>query len=78
MENLKNIEEMLFEDIQSYANAVDDFQTALNKRTQLWSDRKHNAINAKENLNKSVTILISAGIVLAALIGTVIIYIARG
>lgn len=54
--------------MDSYVKIVDDFETALNKRTAAWHDRAQKAYRMSGARKQMITLIISALIVLGAII----------
>ena len=67
MEKLKNAESNMHQDMDNYVKIVDDFETALNKRTTAWHDRAMKARKMAGVRKQTVNLVISALIALGAI-----------
>ena len=67
MEKLKNAESNMHQDMDNYVKIVDDFETALNKRTATWHDRAQKALKMAGARKQTVNLVISALIALGAI-----------
>lgn len=67
MEKLKNAESNMHQDMNNYVKIVDDFETALNKRTTVWHDRALKARKMAGARKQTVNLVISALIALGAI-----------
>ena len=67
MDNLEKLESKMMRDIDEYVRTLDSFETALNDRNTKWNDRAKVARRLAAARNKTVNLIVSAGIAGAAL-----------
>lgn len=62
MENLEKLEAKMVRDIDEYVRSMDSFETALNERRTAWHDRAKAARRLAAARNKTLNLIVSAGI----------------
>lgn len=62
MENLDKLEAKMVRDINEYVRSMDNFETALNKRSTDWNERANLARKLAAARNKTLNLLVSGGI----------------
>lgn len=62
MENLDRLEAKMVHDIDEFVQSMDQFETALNKRSTDWNERAKLARKLAAARNKTLNLLVSGGI----------------
>ena len=62
MENLDMLEAKMVRDVSDFVQSMDNFETALNKRSSDWNERAKLARKLAAARNKTLNLLISGGI----------------
>ena len=62
MENLDMLEAKMVRDVSDFVQSMDNFETALNKRSSDWNERAKLARKLAAARNKTLNLLVSGGI----------------